>query len=1242
MTTPHHTTPTRTSSCCKSLGGDFFSALVALCLIILPYFHRSAFAQSEEWHCETLEDTLSNVLGGGQPAVCLLAENYVPDEYTSELTVRINFHFILKSFTDPQNFTQTGDGGIYSDSLYYYQGDSILITGPIYAQLVTDEMNRLLRSPIAPNQPPGNSLGITETKLQFYLAGTYFHEDSVLYRGCNNSLEVLDIAFAEEPNSTINCYHTNPLDTDVLDGCGEGGVAEIGSNRLLIKKAWRSNYAVHLASDMSAGLTFQEALTWRVHRAAILLLHELGHNLNLRHVQCNGSADECDDTPTNTELNAIYGIGNCNSTTDCCQIGAPGACCSNNIMAYFGDHALTPCQLGRIHANIMLEKYNFIVTDYCTSDSTTTIPSNVSIVWENERLMRGDLIIESGSWLTLKCRLYMPEGKRIIIKPGGRLTIDGGQITSACQGLWAGIEVWGNSQLQQSPLVNQGYLELMNDALIENARCAVRLGNLVSISPWVYDWSKTGGVVRGRDSQFLNNRKDVEFLSYSSLNTLGEEIPNTSSFRDCSFTVNRQLNDLGSSLDDRVSLYRVNGVRFTNCIFAVEDEALVTYQLDKRASGIRGSDAGFMVTGSCNSIPPVGGECIPNDITAQTLSEQSGDVTPSVFRNLFYGVHANAPGSDALVQINYSLFESNYRGVYLMSMTNPALFRNRFNITDLDWTENKEYGAMLNSCTGYEVKRNFFEGHTNVAGHRHVGLWINESGGEPNMVYLNDFKDLHAGTIVMGRNRNSENTFIGLEILCDLHNNTLFDIAVVKGKSVSGAVALMQGQPAEFSEDLTAPAGNIFNNLNYNNGENDYHIDQWSAPIIYQHHNVSSSFNVVPWESDVNDVFRVPNLPQMNIRLQGCPKVPRLAAGAEKQLILSHREAGDVLSEDLLTLVDNGDSEFLLQSLADPFAESAALRNLLIGASPYLSDSVLKQMIVRTPSMNQWHLCEVLLANSPLHPEVFSFYESAEPLADYLHNLLVAYQGNGLSPRNQLSAELKEELRLKQHSLGNYVRILLEDDSLLMRSEINTLLDAELDRASLRRKFSHARSSGDLAQAQQILDQYVENPQDEVWKQVMSILLDIDALGGYHNADSSFVSLLSTLESSQKYGSQHAGAMIENLTGIDYVEELFYPNFSTKRTPYTRPSSMEKPALAKVYPNPASGEFFITYVLPVERKNALVRVYNLQGSLVLAEDITKGFGILPLNASRFSNGTYLMQLIMNDEVVATEKFVILN
>lgn len=1117
-----------------------------------------------------------------------------------------------------------------------------------------------------------------------------------------NSLEsdAIHVFFVTNPNYPT-LLDTSYLDLGLAEcdtvpllkyqGCPYIGWFNLSRPNLVTVRNFWLHYQYYVAQYQNFGACYdvQAHLDWRLLECASLVWHEIGHMMGLNHVvkKNNGRVsdsgfqwnppysdyyldssinDHCSDTPPIDSVLVTFegwhpadGDRHGGVTPDCKACGGTDLnleqgvtpppsnyTCSNNLMDYCrfesDGKSLTPQQLGRFFRTLYEDHFDAIKTDFCARDSACdlSITTGVDVEWNAKRIVRGNLTVESGATLTIKQHVYMPIDGRIIIHPGGRLVLDGGCITTKCDNLWAGIEVWGDAQSSQSPLSNQGLLEIKNDAVIENARCAVRLGHLENESPWTYDWSKTGGVIRAINSHFRNNRKDVEFLSYQHLNSANDEIANRSYFTNCDFVVDRLLSDQGSSIDDRVSLYKVNGVRFTSCTFSIEEEALAAYDLNTRSSGIRGKESGFVVNGKCNYTPPVGGECAPSDITAQTISESSGDVTPSVFRNLHYGVRANGPGSAASVQVSYSLFESNFRGVFLLAMSEPSLFRNRFIISDLNWQDDTEYGAMLSACTGYEVKRNYFEGHTNIAGHRHVGLWVSNSGGEPNEVYLNDFKDLHAGTIVMGRNRSADNDFIGLEVLCDLHDNTYFDIAVVKGKSVSGAVAMMQGQPSQNPLDFTAPAGNIFNNINYNNAENDYHIDQWSYPIIYQHHNANSSFNVVPWESDVNDVFKVPNEPQLTDRLQGCPKIPRLSPGVEKQRVLTHREEAEGISEDLHVLIDGGDTELLLQGVNDPFIESPALRNQLISASPFLSDSVLKAAIARSPAMNQWHLCEVLLANSPLQPDVFTYYETAAPLASYLHNLLVAYQGDELSARDQLSAELKEELRLKQHALGNYVRILLESDSLQERSEINTLLDQENDRAAMRRKFAYLRSSGQYQQAQQTLDSYEERPQDEVWKEVMDILLTIDAVGGYHAADSSHVALLLPLEASDKYGSAHASAVIENITGVDYEEALFYPSLSTKRLNAPVRNKASRPSLAGVYPNPANGEFFVTYVLPADRRDARVRVFDIQGSLILEDDITNGYGILPLNANRMSNGTYLMQLILNGEVVATEKFVI--
>ena len=97
--------------------------------------------------------------------------------------------------------------------------------------------------------------------------------------------------------------------------------------------------------------------------------------------------------------------------------------------------------------------------------------------------LNGHLVIESNVTLNLKSSIVNFGGVNsgIIVKPGGRLVIDGGVLTSACpESKWQGIQVWGIDSLHQH-LSNgkylQGVLELKNGATIENAVCAVDLWN---------------------------------------------------------------------------------------------------------------------------------------------------------------------------------------------------------------------------------------------------------------------------------------------------------------------------------------------------------------------------------------------------------------------------------------------------------------------------------------------------------------------------------------------------------------------------------------------------------------------------------------------------------------------------------------------------------------------------------------------------------------------------------------------
>ena len=62
----------------------------------------------------------------------------------------------------------------------------------------------------------------------------------------------------------------------------------------------------------------------------------------------------------------------------------------------------------------------------------TEIQSNT--LWDSASLINNDLIIDSLATLTITDTLYIAGGSCIIVRPGGKLIVDGGTLTSACDG----------------------------------------------------------------------------------------------------------------------------------------------------------------------------------------------------------------------------------------------------------------------------------------------------------------------------------------------------------------------------------------------------------------------------------------------------------------------------------------------------------------------------------------------------------------------------------------------------------------------------------------------------------------------------------------------------------------------------------------------------------------------------------------------------------------------------------------
>lgn len=158
--------------------------------------------------------------------------------------------------------------------------------------------------------------------------------------------------------------------------------------------------------------------------------HELGHSLGLAHTW--GGNDGCDDTPLHPNC------WNKTNTAPCDTMY------SNNMMDYNAHMAaLTPCQLGKILMNMARPRSiqrNIIESRWCDLDTSATITVTDSMRLECAYDCEGNIIIKSGGELEITCRLSMPQGASITIKPGGLLKVlPTGTIHNSCGSTWKGI-----------------------------------------------------------------------------------------------------------------------------------------------------------------------------------------------------------------------------------------------------------------------------------------------------------------------------------------------------------------------------------------------------------------------------------------------------------------------------------------------------------------------------------------------------------------------------------------------------------------------------------------------------------------------------------------------------------------------------------------------------------------------------------------------------------------------------------
>jgi len=335
--------------------------------------------------------------------------DYIPDEFTAVKTIKVNFHFIMKSQQEPLNFTETDDG----------LGDQAM-NGRYFSDQIIATANGILSNNPQMNLPVGNTTPALNTKFKIALKGVYFHYDDVAYLASNLSLA--KSRYDINSTSELNYYW---LYDDVYctpNSCNP--TATYGTSAHIMASFWRS-YMLQFKNSVNP-------ISWLYNGTAWTLVHELAHNLGLNHTMrapggsCWNNDDGISDTPLRADMITQNGVDPCICKQSCpsgTYTGSPELR-SNNLMDYDGN-ALTPEQLGTMHYVASTSYINYIEQDYCSTSSDNWVNLSQSKVLKGHRFLSGNLHLSNSSTLKLECNFNMASNRTIQIDAGSKLHITG-------------------------------------------------------------------------------------------------------------------------------------------------------------------------------------------------------------------------------------------------------------------------------------------------------------------------------------------------------------------------------------------------------------------------------------------------------------------------------------------------------------------------------------------------------------------------------------------------------------------------------------------------------------------------------------------------------------------------------------------------------------------------------------------------------------------------------------------------
>ncbi len=884
------------------------------------------------------------------------------------------------------------------------------------------------------------------------------------------------------------------------------------------------------------------------------------------------------------------------------------------------------------------------------SGTYITISQPGTTLWAVPQHPKGDIVIEPGATLEITSDVFMPMKSRIIVEPGGTLLVNGGRVTNRCENMWRGIEVRGNRNQNQIS-GTQGQCIIQNGATLSGMEHGIV--NHGFDSNFQVMWQSMGGTIQAKNSTFLNNKRDIGFQSYENIFN-GNEIPNFSIIRGCTFTVDKYF--LGDYKPHFVAVFKNNGLRIRGNRF--ED-----LRWDETKPSVNQLVGINVIRGTIHVEPycanPISCSPVPNRFEGVSKGiKVYGDPDNCAFYNKIIG----------------NEFERNYGAIYLGATSFSEVHSNLIEIVETTTLTAVPYGIYFEGCNNYLIEGNeiaridYSGGQVGVPewDEACVGIIHNNSADANESVYLNQLKGLFVGTESIGQNRNVPGNF-GLQYQCNDFEYSRTDIYVTDFTGMAGSNN--PGIKRDQGDQSDGPG----NRFSYRQGEYSSarlyeDLQVAGAPthnyFHYSSQNMSSD-GFEPGYYDVDDVIGFVVSANGQFFLNGIDCQPTIEGSGShtegpsggttlstfignQQTAMASAQFQKLIYENTLSQLEDGGNTPLLESEVDQvtLSNSYNLYATLLAESPYISQEVLEELIGKENEFPEALLRDILVLNSQSLKEngtLEALDGRITALPDYMMDQVMTAAESGITAKELLENTISSyEADYRKAFRRAYKAMVSDTTGSFGVDSAKALLLSYNDFTSKVILADMAIEQGNTSDLNSILSDFAGDERNEK----AARLIDYYNVRSGYATDSSLRNISSqdyeTLVDLSEYHGVAAAKARSLLIAIDgedfeYEEPVLLPG-----VPAPKSLRIEEDVESmKVFPNPARDFTVIYYrITPTKEADYALLITDLAGRIVYSRDLKYSEDQVVVGTNAMASGTYIAVVKSSGAVTHTVKFIV--